>query len=67
MSFYFTTTELNDIGRALSHTNKAMLFTMLNFCFIMFTIHTTFSKWKVFDTHSNHTDVCYYNLSNQMH
>jgi hypothetical protein len=61
MSCYFTITELNDIGNALSRANKKMLL-MIGFIYIGIFVYYKYSNmWSGDDTHSYHTDAYYYN------
>ena len=61
MSCYFTITELNDIGNALSRANKEMIF-MVGCIYIGIFVYYTYSNmWSGGDTHSYHMDACYYN------
>ena len=61
MSCYFTITELNDIGNALSRTNKEMILMIGGIYIGIFVYYTYSNRWSAGDTHSYHTDVYYYN------
>lgn len=61
MSCYFTITELNDIGNALSRTNKEMILMVVCIYIGIFVYYTYSNMWSGGDTHSYHKDVYYYN------
>ena len=61
MSCYFTITEINDIGNALSRTSKEMILIVGCIYIGLFVYYKYSNMLLVDDTHSYHTDAYCYN------